>query len=70
MNYQIVIATPLGELVSKVFDEDQKNHLDSVIFKQLGSLNYFTMVTEDGAEVHLTKDMIGSSVFFVKKVEQ
>lgn len=66
--YQIIAATPLGELISKPFDKEEKANLEQKLFSCIGSLNSMSFVVEDGATVYLTKEMMGRSVFFVKEV--
>lgn len=68
MMYQIVAATPLGELISKPFDKEEKVNFEQTLFSCIGSLNSISFVVEDGATVYLTKEMMGRSVFFIKEV--
>jgi hypothetical protein len=66
--YQIVIATPLGELGTKPFSEEEKSKVETEILENLSILNYVSFVLEDGQDLYMTKGMIDSSVFFLKKL--
>jgi hypothetical protein len=66
--YQIVIATPLGELGTKPFSEEEKSKVETEILENLSILTYVSFVLEDGQDLYMTKDMIGRSVFFLKKL--
>jgi hypothetical protein len=69
--YQIVIATPLGELGTKPFSEEEKSKVETELLKSLENLSilpYVSFVLEDGQYLYMTRDMIGRSVFFLRKV--
>jgi hypothetical protein len=66
--YQIVIATPLGELGTKPFSEEEKSKVETEILENLSILTYVSFVLEDGQDLYMTKGMIDSSVFFLKKL--
>ena len=67
--YQIVIATPLGELGTRLFTEEEKPRLETQILKELGNItNYLKLQLEDGQDLYMTKGMIDSSVFLLKQV--
>lgn len=62
--YQIVIATPLGELGTMPMP---KETADATLLG-LGQFNDITLDLEDGQTMCISKNMIGRSVFFIKKV--
>jgi hypothetical protein len=67
--YQIVIATPLGELGTIHFTEERKSMIETEILKEIGKINnYLKLQLEDGQDLYMTKGMIDSSVFFLKKL--
>lgn len=66
--YQIVIATPLGELGTKPFTEEEKSEVEFKILGNISSLTYLRLELEDGQDLYMTRDMIGRSVFFLRKV--
>jgi hypothetical protein len=62
--YQIVIATPLGELGTI----NMTKEVVADTLADLGQVNSKSFTLEDGQVAFMTKDMIGRSVFFVKPV--
>jgi hypothetical protein len=63
--YQIVINTPQGELGTMPMT---KETADAALLG-LGEFNDISFDLEDGqTKVYISKDMIGRSVFFIKKV--
>jgi hypothetical protein len=60
--YQIVIATPLGELGTI----NMTKEVVADTLADLGQVNSKSFTLEDGQVVFMTKDMIGRSVFLVK----
>jgi len=57
--YQIVIATPLGELGTKLFTEEEKSEIEFKILGNISRLSYLKLELEDGQDLYMTKDMIG-----------
>jgi hypothetical protein len=67
--YQIIIATPLGELGTIHFTEERKSMIETEILKEIGNItNYLKFQLEDGQDLYMTKGMIDSSVFLLKQV--
>jgi hypothetical protein len=66
--YEIAITTPFGELGTKAFTEDEKNQIEVHLLEKIGTLQYISFVLEDGNTLYLSKEMIGRSVFILRKI--
>jgi hypothetical protein len=66
--YELAITTPFGELGSKAFAEEEKNQVEEKLLENIGNLSYFSIVLEDGNMVYLSKEMIGRSIFILRKI--
>lgn len=67
--YQVVIATPMGELGTMPLNEEQKSKMESKILSNIAELKYIYFDLEDGQRMYMSKGMIDSSVFFLKKIQ-
>lgn len=67
--YQVVIATPMGELGTLPLNEEQKSEMESKILSNIAEFNYLHFDLEDGQQMYMSKGMIDSSVFFLKKIQ-
>lgn len=66
--YELAITTPFGELGSKAFNEQEREEVETRLLSNLGNLNIFDVELEDGNTLYLSKDMIGRSVFILRKI--
>jgi hypothetical protein len=65
---QLIAHTPHGIFKSKEADvsEDEYQQMQSFLEK-INGLNYMTFELSEGEKVYLSKEMIGRSVFVLKK---
>jgi len=66
--YQFIINTPLGELGSQHFTEEQMNVIKTTQLNNTGHAVNLNMTLENGDELYMSKEMIGRSVFIVRKI--
>ena len=66
--YQLLITTPFGELGSQHFTEEQMDVIKSEYLKNIENLSFFSVLLENGEKMYMSKEMIGSSVFIVRKI--
>jgi len=62
------VITPYG-VYDSILLEGVEFGVASNALSNVGSLDSFAMVLEDGSSVYMNKEMIGKSLFFLKEIE-
>jgi hypothetical protein len=68
--FQLIIATPLGELASEKYTQDQVSLIENSLEKSLGNeaIKHLTFVLEDGRTAFIPKQVLETSVIFIQEV--